>query len=258
MNLTMLSSMRISPPLLRITQTLTSTNSNSCVQYYYITNSTSVTSIEKEQHEEKERGEPLFKTKNERGIKKEVTDIEDGLIIRFKKAIQEGDLEKIVTTYNALKEIKGHQQNCLTKSDYQEAMKLLCHSINNFTQETLSSAKTPASTISTIYSLFNDMKNQGYKPDTSIYNTLIYINARKGNTNESKRIYEMMLEDKIECTLYTFNSLISSYQWSLDIKGALNILEKMRLYGIEPDTITYNSLIDIYVKLGHINQAEQT
>ena len=67
----------------------------------------------------------------------------------------------------------------------------------------------------------------------------------------------MMLKDKIKCTLYTFNSLISSYQWSLDIEGALKVLNEMKIYGINPNTITYNSLIDIYVKLGDINQAEQ-
>jgi hypothetical protein len=58
------------------------------------------------------------------------------------------------------------------------------------------------------------------------------MNSRKGDTKESRRIYGMMFEDKIKCTLYTFNSLILSYQWSLDIESALKVLEEMKLYGI--------------------------
>ncbi|CAB4395735.1 unnamed protein product [Rhizophagus irregularis] len=259
---------RISP-LLKVNQTLTS-NSNSSVQYNYATYSALTTSIEKEQGEEKNEGEVLLKTNNERNISVEngmdsswVGNYSlDRLVIRFREAIQEGDLKKLMMTHHTLiKEQKGQQwQNRLKKSDYQDAISLLTRSAN-FTQKATSpppsSTQTLASTTSIIYSLFNDMKKQGYKPDTSTYNRLIYLNSLKGDTKESRRIYKMMLEDKIECTIYTFNSLILSYQWSLDIESALEVLEEMKLYGIKPNTVTFNSLIDIYVKLGDINQAER-
>uniref|UniRef100_U9V4F6 Pentacotripeptide-repeat region of PRORP domain-containing protein n=1 Tax=Rhizophagus irregularis (strain DAOM 181602 / DAOM 197198 / MUCL 43194) TaxID=747089 RepID=U9V4F6_RHIID len=215
-NSKILSIVRISP-LLKVNQTLTS-NSNSSVQYNYATYSALTTSIEKEQGEEKNEGEVLLKTNNERNIS-----VENGMD-------------------SSWVEQKGQQwQNRLKKSDYQDAISLLTRSAN-FTQKATSpppsSTQTLASTTSIIYSLFNDMKKQG-------------------DTKESRRIYKMMLEDKIECTIYTFNSLILSYQWSLDIESALEVLEEMKLYGIKPNTVTFNSLIDIYVKLGDINQAER-
>jgi hypothetical protein len=102
----------------------------------------------------------------------------DRLVIRFREAIQEGDRKKLVMTHLALiKEQKGQQwQIHLRKSDYQAAIRLLSRSAN-FTQKVTnsspSSTQTLASTTSMIYSLFNDMKKQGYKPDTSTYNRLI-------------------------------------------------------------------------------------
>ncbi|GES73087.1 pentatricopeptide repeat-containing protein At5g61990, mitochondrial-like [Rhizophagus clarus] len=251
---------------LKIIQNLTS-SSNSSVLYYYATYST-LTAIGKEQEKNEEK--VLLETNNERNTNIEENGIDsswagnhssDGLVIRFREAIQEGNLKKLMMAHHALiKEQKGRQwQSHLKKSDYQDAIRLLSR-FANFTQKATNpspSTQTLASTTSVIYSLFNDMKKQGYKPDTSTYNRLIYMNSLKGDTKESRRIYEMMFEDKIKCTLYTFNSLILSYQWSLDIESALKVLEEMKLYGIKPDTVTLNSLIDIYVKLGDINQAER-
>jgi hypothetical protein len=164
---------RISP-LLKVTQTLTS-SSNSNVQYYYATYSTLTTSIGKEQEEKNEEG-VLLKTDIKRNINLE--NVMDRLVIRFREAIQEGDRKKLVMTHLALiKEQKGQQwQIHLRKSDYQAAIRLLSRSAN-FTQKVTnsspSSTQTLASTTSMIYSLFNDMKKQGYKPDTSTYNRLI-------------------------------------------------------------------------------------
>ncbi|CAI2180052.1 19750_t:CDS:1 [Funneliformis geosporum] len=221
------------------------------ISYYYTTDST-LLSINGKGGERRE---------NDRNISNSL----EMLIIEFRKAIQEGDVDKLILNYHALKEREReqgkpqYQQNYLTKSHYQAAINLLLRSINNFSREATLPLTPPSKSstmVSIMHSLFNDMKGLGYKPDTSIYNILIYISARNGDTKESRRIYETMLKNKVKCTQYTFNSLISSYQRSLDIKGALNVLEEMKLYGIQPNTITYNSLIDLYVKLGDIKQAE--
>ncbi|CAG8509477.1 7368_t:CDS:2 [Funneliformis mosseae] len=250
-NITTLKKHSTIPSTQTLLRNIRNSNSDSSnVSYYSTTNSTILSRGGRE---------------NDRNISNSL----EVIIIEFRKAIKEGDVDKLISNYHALKEREREQgehryqqhlqQNYLTKSHYQAAINILFRFTNTFSREVTLSLKPPSKSstiVSMMDSLFNDMKELGYKPDTSIYNILINISARNGNTKESIRIYDMMLKDKVKCTQYTFNSLISSYQRSLDIKGALKILEEMKLYGIQPNTITFNSLIDLYVKLGDITQAE--
>src|SRR5437016_2813225 len=94
-----LSQLRLSSPSLRITQTSINSRYNSNARYYYTANSTLTTSNGKGQQDEKDEEKILFTTKSENN-----SQVEDGLIIRFREAIQEEDLEKLITIHYTLKE----------------------------------------------------------------------------------------------------------------------------------------------------------
>src|SRR6266540_1990961 len=122
-------------PTIIISRDVTTLKKNSPTQTLLrTTNSTLQTIIGKEQE-----GRVSHIMKSDGNIKEDkvVKNSLDGLIIEFKKAIQEEEVEKLLTTYHSLKEQKGEQgihhlqQNYLTKTDYQSAINLLLCSTNN-------------------------------------------------------------------------------------------------------------------------------
>jgi pentatricopeptide repeat protein len=117
------------------------------------------------------------------------------------------------------------------------------------------------------------MKNDGIAPDVISYNTTVNCLARAGKFHDA----ELMLEDMEAVGVYpnsvTYNTLLSAYlsqssstkskkhenkdQTSQSRKSAEKLFEKMRNDSrIEPDVVTYNTMLHFHSRIGDIEKAE--
>lgn len=54
-----------------------------------------------------------------------------------------------------------------------------------------------------------------------------------------------------------FNCLIKLFAGREDAAGAYKVLSEMAEAGLQPDLVTINSLMDLYVKVGLMDQAKE-
>lgn len=97
--------------------------------------------------------------------------------------------------------------------------------------------------------LLSDMENEGIKPNTITYNTLIdaYGKAKKFAEMEST-LLEMLQERKCEPDVWTMNSTIRAFGSSGQIEMMEKCYDKFQKAGIQPNIKTFNILLDSYGK----------
>ncbi|KAJ7950439.1 putative Pentatricopeptide repeat-containing protein [Quillaja saponaria] len=99
--------------------------------------------------------------------------------------------------------------------------------------------------------ILSDMVNQGIKPNTVTYNTLIdaYGKAKKFSEMESTLV-EMLSEKDCEPDVWTMNSTLRAFGNSGQIETMESCYEKFQSAGIQPNIKTFNILLDSYAKAG--------
>ncbi|KAI4341596.1 hypothetical protein MLD38_026301 [Melastoma candidum] len=99
--------------------------------------------------------------------------------------------------------------------------------------------------------LLSDMKDQGIKPNTVTYNTLIdsYGRAKRYAEMEST-IAEMLLQPDCQPDVWTMNSTLRAFGSSGQIGTMEKCYEKFQSSGIQPSIRTFNILLDSYAKAG--------
>ncbi|XP_010519906.1 PREDICTED: pentatricopeptide repeat-containing protein At5g25630 [Tarenaya hassleriana] len=104
------------------------------------------------------------------------------------------------------------------------------------------------------------MKELGLQPTTSTYNTLIKGYGIAGRPEISSELLDSMLEDEnsgVRPNLRTFNVLIQAWCRQNNVEEAWNVVRKMEGCGIQPDTVTYNTIATYYVQKGETRRAEE-
>lgn len=104
------------------------------------------------------------------------------------------------------------------------------------------------------------MKELGLQPTTSTYNTLIKGYGIAGYPEKSSELLDLMLEDEnsnVRPNLRTFNVLIQAWCRKNNIEEAWNMVHKMECCGVQPDTVTYNTIATCYVQKGETQRAEE-
>jgi pentatricopeptide repeat protein len=98
-------------------------------------------------------------------------------------------------------------------------------------------------------------------PDTTTYNTLMNMYARKGNVEKAHNLVHRMHADvtsgkNMDCCpdLLTYNTILKAYQKS-NRSNAVEKAEEIFNAISSPDTITYSTLLTIYAQKGHVDKA---
>ncbi|PIA25760.1 hypothetical protein AQUCO_10800031v1 [Aquilegia coerulea] len=104
-----------------------------------------------------------------------------------------------------------------------------------------------------VQALLSDMADQGIKPNTVTYNTLIDAYGRAGRYREMEStLMEMLRERERECEpdVWTMNATLRAFGISGQIETMESCYEKFQSAGIRPDIKTFNILLDSYGKSG--------
>merc|ERR1719473_599564 len=95
-----------------------------------------------------------------------------------------------------------------------------------------------------------------YPLNTVIYSTLIKGFAITRNANAAWEAFENMKAESIAPNLVTMNTLIDAHARAGKMDKCAEILGSMKEeFGIEPDRITYSTIVKGFCMMGHIDQA---
>ncbi|KAF3789081.1 Pentatricopeptide repeat-containing protein [Nymphaea thermarum] len=101
------------------------------------------------------------------------------------------------------------------------------------------------------FKLLQFMKNNGFEPNTVIYNTLIYALCKNGKVGRGRSL----LREMAEPSDVTFNILISAYCRDGDPVQAMVLFGNSLSHGFVPDVITVTKLVECFCDNGRVREA---
>jgi len=106
------------------------------------------------------------------------------------------------------------------------------------------------------------MKSLSLTPNSVTYGCLLDACVKNSDTKRANEVFECMLRDKIPMNTILYTTMIKAYskEWQLDKAYSLyeKMLDQMKDNpSVAPNTVTYNSLIDICVRCFDIPRAQK-
>lgn len=106
------------------------------------------------------------------------------------------------------------------------------------------------------FNVFLKMKEQKLQPNDVTYGCLIDACIRNHNLEKAEEVFASMEEDQAIINTIILSTMIKGYSKAHKLDKALALYEKMKLSpNIEPNNVTYNSLIDCCVRCGDVDKA---
>lgn len=104
------------------------------------------------------------------------------------------------------------------------------------------------------------MKRQSLVPNLVTYGCLLDACVKNNDISRAHNVFNCMRRDKVPLNTVIYTTMIKAYskQWQLDQAlqlYELMIVEMQHNPNVAPNTITYNSLIDICVRCFNMPQA---
>lgn len=127
---------------------------------------------------------------------------------------------------------------------------------NNVTYGCLIDACIKNNRVDHAMDVFNTIQQEGVHLNVIIYTTLIKGFSKSLELDQALKVFEIMRKDsEIQPNNITFNSLIDCCVRCTDIPQAEAIFDDMKQSGVSPDLITYSTMIKGYCKIGKIENA---
>lgn len=101
-----------------------------------------------------------------------------------------------------------------------------------------------------------DMQQQGYTPDTALYNSLMHVYAQNGDVLGSRNVFNRM-PVTAPPSVVTFATLMNAHIVQGDVKSAEDVLIELDSFQLQPDLCMMNTLMNGYAKCGNFSQAER-
>merc|ERR550514_2450332 len=102
------------------------------------------------------------------------------------------------------------------------------------------------------------MIDSGIEANTVCYNSVINAWARAGDVEKAEVWLTKLAESKGKASANTYNILLNACARAGDVEKAEAWLEKMRtVAGVEPDVISYTTVISLYAKSCAVSKAEK-
>jgi len=114
----------------------------------------------------------------------------------------------------------------------------------------------------------SQLKDKNVKPDVVMYNALLSAYAANGNVEGAEAVLGRMRAGGagdgragtgggdwgkgVEPNVVTYSSLMNAYAMCGQVEGAEAVLERMQVQGVQPNLITFNSLATAYARDGNI------
>ncbi|KAF9100091.1 hypothetical protein BGX23_006055 [Mortierella sp. AD031] len=101
--------------------------------------------------------------------------------------------------------------------------------------------------------IYDDMRSGVIpkRPDVTTYSTLMSQYAKNGMQTEADAILDHMFKDEVQPNMWIFNSVIKRFVQRKDYGGAMRTMALMKKSDLQPDVVTYSTLIDSYARDGN-------
>lgn len=108
-------------------------------------------------------------------------------------------------------------------------------------------------------SIFQEMKRTGKHRNTILYTTLIKGYGLERDLRSALALFREMKEERVPYNRITYNSIIDVCVKCNDVQAAENLFTEMTVPGskLEPDLITYSTLLKGYCQIGDLDKALQ-
>ncbi|KAJ4831093.1 hypothetical protein Tsubulata_006090, partial [Turnera subulata] len=104
--------------------------------------------------------------------------------------------------------------------------------------------------------MVSEMEETGFKPDISIWNSMLRLYVAIEDYGKSTQIYQRIKEDGLEADEDTYNSIIVLFCKDYRPEEGMSMMHEMRRHGLEPKLDTYKSLIAALGKQHLVELAE--
>uniref|UniRef100_A0A7S4UTZ8 PROP1-like PPR domain-containing protein n=1 Tax=Alexandrium monilatum TaxID=311494 RepID=A0A7S4UTZ8_9DINO len=107
--------------------------------------------------------------------------------------------------------------------------------------------------------IFHEMKGQRRHRNTILYTMLIKGHGLEKNLQAALALFREMQEESVPCNTITYNSIIDACIKCSDMRTAEELMHKMLSpdSGVEPDLITFSTLLKGYCHVGNMTKALQ-
>ncbi|XP_022896397.1 pentatricopeptide repeat-containing protein DOT4, chloroplastic-like [Olea europaea var. sylvestris] len=112
-------------------------------------------------------------------------------------------------------------------------------------------ACTMATCLGTGVQIQKDVIQCGAESNIEVCNCLIDMYSKSGYVESARQVFDSMAGTD----LLSWNSMISGYVYNGILQMPVEMLGLMRLNSIEPDTVTWNSVMDAYCRMGQCDEA---
>mmetsp|Transcript_70674 Transcript_70674/g.184051 ORF Transcript_70674/g.184051 Transcript_70674/m.184051 type:complete len:712 (-) Transcript_70674:350-2485(-) len=113
-----------------------------------------------------------------------------------------------------------------------------------------------AGDISKVLKVWQDMDEQRRQANAVTYGCMIDACVKCGHVAKAVEIFEDMKSRRKHRNTILYTTLIKGYGMEKDCKNALELFREMRTEGVPYNTITYNSIIDVCIKSNEVATAE--
>lgn len=110
--------------------------------------------------------------------------------------------------------------------------------------------------IKSVLRLWEDMAEQRRQANAVTYGCMINACVRCGQTEKAVEIFQEMKSLKKHCNTILYTTLIKGYGNEKDINSAVAMFREMKSEGVPYNTIAYNSIIDVCIKCSDVQAAE--
>merc|ERR1719389_992885 len=117
--------------------------------------------------------------------------------------------------------------------------------VNTIIYSTILKGLAKEQDIKRVFSIFTEMTERGISCNVITFNTMIDACARCGCMDRVPQLLQCMRKEDIEPDLVTYSSLVKGYCLAGDVVRGFKVLEEMKSTGkLVPDEIMYNVLLD--------------
>ncbi|KAI3967408.1 hypothetical protein MKW92_049185 [Papaver armeniacum] len=103
--------------------------------------------------------------------------------------------------------------------------------------------------------LFDEMLDRGCKMDLVAFNTLLESICRGGKPAEAYKLFREMGSCNLKPDAFTYSIFIHAACEADDIHSAIRVLDRMKRYNLVPKVFTFNTIIKLYVKNEQLDEA---
>ncbi|KAH6767133.1 transmembrane epididymal protein [Perilla frutescens var. hirtella] len=105
------------------------------------------------------------------------------------------------------------------------------------------------------FRLHGEMVSKGIEPTRVTYTSRIHLLVNLKRMKDADALLAMVLGKGVMLDLVMFNTLIDGYCDNVNFECALSLLKEMERIKINPDTVTYNSIMQGYCGVGKVEEA---